>query len=165
MLDAELLIAIYQITEWRDHQILIYQDEADAYIHAQRISIDLHVSITIDGYNDAARVTIADAHVRIQGETSAAIARLEAEYSLQVRAIADRLRELNNPYINGWDQRPGYCRRTYGSYFDTKDIRKGSASSSATGCAVECEGDAECYAFFLGNDNQCNLWINVDISL
>lgn len=165
MLQAELLIVLYQITEWRDHQIGLYHEEAEQYVHSEKLAIDIHVSITIDDYNQAARVTIQGAHVRIQTETHAAIMSLEAEYSIQVRAIADRLRELNNPYINGWDQRPGYCRRTYGSFFDTKDIRKGSANSDATSCAVQCEGDAECYAFFLGNDNQCNLWINVDISV
>lgn len=90
---------------------------------------------------------------------------MESEYGAQVRAIAARLRELNNPQLNGWDQRPGYCKRTYGTFFDTKDIRRGSTNSNAPGCAVECDNDAECYGFFLNNNGQCMKWINVDISV
>jgi hypothetical protein len=53
------LIALHQLTEWRDHQIYIYQEEADAYIYSEKIVIDAHVEITIRDYNAVARVTIS----------------------------------------------------------------------------------------------------------
>lgn len=112
------MIEIQRLTDWRDNEVLIYVGEAEAYIHAEMIAIDLRVEVTIRGYNDEARRIIAEAHVRIQRETHEAIGRLELEHSLQVKAIADRIRTLKNPIIIGWEQRPGYCRRTYGSFFD-----------------------------------------------
>lgn len=162
--NAELLIQINQLTIWRDHQISVYREEADAYIISEKLIIDAHVELTIKDYNMVARVTIQEAHVRIQTETNVAISGLELEFSLQVKAIADRIREINNPQLVGWDQRAGYCRRTYGSYFETKDIRKGAANSNAEDCSKECEGASDCYAFFLGNDKTCNMWVNKDIS-
>lgn len=127
------------------------------------IAIDLRVEVTIRGYNDEARRIIAEAHVRIQRETHEAIGRLELEHSLQVKAIADRIRTLKNPTIIGWEQRPGYCRRTYGSYFDSKDIIKGGRNSDAVSCANECKEESRCIAFFIGADDGCNMWINADI--
>jgi hypothetical protein len=159
------LIILFQLTEWRDHQIKIYGEEADAYIHAEKIVIDNHVTITIKDYNAVAKITIQETHVRIQVETNAAIVALELEYSIQVKAIADRIREINNPYINGWDQRPGYCKRTYGSFFDNKDVRKAGKNSNAVDCSKLCERASDCYAFYLSNDMTCNLWVNKDISL
>lgn len=162
-LHTELLIEIARITEWRDHQLYVYGLEADDWLIAQKLAIDINVEITIGGYNDEARNIIAIAHVRIQQETHAAIGRLELEHSLQVKAIADRIRTLKNPTIGGWEQRPGYCRRSYGSFFDTKDILKGARNSDAVSCSNECKLEARCNAFFIGADDGCNLWINTDI--
>lgn len=82
MLHTELLIEIARITDWRDFEIGVYQAEANEWLHAHMIAIDLEIELTIAGYNDQARLIIAEAHIRIQQETHAAIGRLELEHSL-----------------------------------------------------------------------------------